>query len=260
MAALGKATFALDEAERRHAQVMQAERGIVQQLIEPQKLYAAGLEAAGKLLGDQTISAEQYDRAVDKLRATYLSTSEAGKTFAGGLEASWLKAKQDADAFGATLATTLVGDVDKLNEALVTMANGGAVAWGQMVDAMIADLEKLILKQLEVAAINATITALTGGIPIPGAGQTIVNQGGDFSGALTGGGLVNPSGFAGPGAYPTPAAATRPAASSAPAPVYNLTVVATIDDAVVHAAMSTPAGDKVIAAANRRSPGVRPGR
>ncbi len=56
-----------------------------------------------------------------------------------------------------------MSDLDKLNNSLVTAANGGKVAWGDMVDSMIEDLERMLLKQLEVLAITALLNAYFAG-------------------------------------------------------------------------------------------------
>jgi len=109
------------------------------------------------------VAASSYHDVLLKVRAAELAAGDEGKTFLGGLEAGWIKLKQEADAFDATIANNLLADIDKLNQSIVTAANGGQVAWGQMVDSMIQDLERLVVKQLEVVAVNALINAVTGG-------------------------------------------------------------------------------------------------
>ncbi len=189
---------------------------------------------------------EEFYQQLDKQRAAYLANSEAGKTFAGGLEAAWLKAKQDADAFGATLATTLVGDVGKLSDGFVEMANNGQASFSAMIAGMLQDIEKLIARQLVMQGLAAVL---------PGAGQGDV-----FSAALQTGGLVAPalasggtpavlaaSSPMGAGAYPsfaTPSRAAAPAPPSAPPTIY-LTVHATSPEDV-HAAIDSPQGHKVV--------------
>lgn len=166
-----------------------------QYAIEVERVRTAYLAAApgARTLGDLTeeawlkvkeaaraagVESERYEIIVAKVRAQQIAAGPEGKTFVGGMEAAWLKARIEADDFGRTVADQVVGDVNKLSDALVEMAHGGEISWGKMIDSMIADLEKLILKQLEVAAINAIITAATGGVPVPGAGEAIAGGGG----------------------------------------------------------------------------------
>lgn len=197
-------------AETRHrVQLMKEEQTITSAINDPMKQYLLGLEAAANLLQAGTINSAQYMHAVDGLRGSFLAATPAGKTFAGGMEQAWLKMKQDAENFGVTVANTVVGDLDKLNEAFITAANGGEVAWGKMVDSMIQDLERLIIKQLEVAAINAVINSFA-----PGLGSVAASTG--VTGAVVTGtdwaARSGPSAYpSGPAAYPMPAA---PAPSS----------------------------------------------
>lgn len=124
-------------------------------------------EAALRKLNDQqeanNISLAKYRKGVDDARVAFLQATGAASTFKGAMEIEWIKMKQDADSFGASLAKVAVQDLDKVNDAIITAANHGAVSWTAMVDSMIQDLERLILKQLEVQALNAVIGALGGG-------------------------------------------------------------------------------------------------
>lgn len=185
------------------------------------------------------VAAKTYAQVVDEVRAKQLAAGPEGKTFLGALEAGWLKAKLDAESFGATVAGQVLGGIDKLNDAFVTMANGGEVSWGKMIDAMIQDLERLILKQLEVAAINAIITGLTGGVPVPGAGETVAGSNG----------LINPyssSARTGPAAYPTTTGATQ---SSTVANSYQgppqITIVNQMSEDVGVAGLQTRRGQQI---------------
>jgi len=225
---------------------MRAEQGFTAAIMGPQHAYQVQLEALGDLLERSRITSQQYGVAVDGVRAAYLAAVPAGKTFAGGMELAWLKAKADAEAFGTTLGTTLVGEVDKLNDAIVSAANGGQVAWGQMVDAMIQDLERLMIKQLEVAAINAILSYATGGattgLPI---GQAVA--GGGVPGVDAPVTLPSQVASIGPGAYPTAStvAVPRPPITTTAAPsivqVHNH-----FDTSVTHAAMASKEGQQII--------------
>jgi len=240
----GVAIGGLDEAERRHAIELQHQAQIIEQINGPQETYRSQLAAAGDLLASGHINAEKYGDAVDRIRAAYLSASDAGKSFTGGMEAAWLKLKDESSEFGKTLANTLVGDVDKLNESLVAMANGGEVSWGRMVDSMIQDLEKLILKQLEVQAINGFI-----GLVGAGASGGGVTPGVDAP-------ITSPSQVG----YGVPSVLSRPTAAGAtPAAVVNVTNVTVFDPSAIHQAMDTPGGHQVIRNVLKANPAaIRP--
>lgn len=249
-----QAADAFEDATRR----MHGQHSILQALEAPQKAYNDGLREAGELLHDHLIDAAQYTDQVDRLRATYLASSEAGKTFAGGMEAAWLKLRAEADAFGATLATTLVGDVDKLNEALVTAANGGEVAWGSMVDSMIQDLERLLIKQLEVMAITAVLNSFAPGAGSAAAGSGLTGASVDALGGALGGGASggigsSASALSSPGAYPMPSVPSSPATAGAAAPAPSLKIVNIIDPSVVHAAMTSREGEQIIVNTMRKN-------
>ncbi len=257
--ALGKTTYALADAEKHHADVMQAEREVMQQILGPTERYKAQQEGLKKLLSDHTITMQQYNREIDKSRATYLAATDAGKTFAGAMEAEMLKLKEQTEAFNQTLAHTLVDDVDKLSDAFVTMANGGAVSWSAMIDSMLQDLERLIMRQLVAQALVAAFGTEGGG----GGGTsgvstaTVLQLGGsviDYAGAVSSAG---PGGAgAGPAVssrYPAmpamyPAAMSQPQpAAAAPAHAAAPIVIhlSTVTPEAVHAAMDTPQGHRV---------------
>lgn len=231
---------------------------LIHDVTRGEKQYADGhriLDAA--LARTSGITLKQYNDELDKQRASYLANSDAGKTFAGGMEAEFLKLKAGADAFGATLAQTLVGDAGKLSDAFVTMANGGAVSWSSMVDSMIQDLERLILKQLEVKAvgmIEGAFGAVAGGVAGAASDSAAADATTSGIGASARVGAYPSS----PGGYPTlaypapsqntPAPTTTPAA----APIIQVHL-STVNPADVHAAMSTDAGSKVVLDILRRN-------
>ncbi len=170
--AQGKEITGLDEAIRTHNEQLRLEAGYTEAIRGPQEQYQNRIAAINDLVHNGTMNAEQYNRAVDGARAAYLAASEEGRTFTGAMEASWLKLKADAESFGQTVSTQLLGDLDKLNDALVTAANGGEVAWAKMADAMIADLERILIKQIEVLAITALLNAIA-----PGSGTAASSAG-----------------------------------------------------------------------------------
>lgn len=180
-------------------------------------------EAALRKLNDQqeanNISLAKYRKGVDDARVAFLQATGAASTFKGAMEIEWIKMKQDADSFGASLAKVAVQDLDKVNDAIITAANHGAVSWTAMVDSMIQDLERLILKQLEVQALNAVIGALGGG-----GGAAVASGVASAADAATAADAANAAAAAaalrtatpttGVGAYPTSGVSTVSSAST----------------------------------------------
>ncbi len=118
------------------------------------------------------IAEETRQHIVDQVRAAELAAGPEGRSLAGGMEGNWLKLKTDAESYGRVLSDQVFANLDKVNEALVNAANGGEVAWGKMADAMIQDLERVIIKQLEVMAITALLNGLA-----PGSGTVATSSG-----------------------------------------------------------------------------------
>ncbi len=211
-------------------------------------------------LKNNEISASQFDAAILKAKITLLSNTGESDTFMGGLEIEWLKLTDAADKFGATVAGVLVSDVDKLNSAIVSAANGGEVSWGAMVDSMIQDLERLILKQLEIKAINAAIGAFGGGGD--DAATSIVVAG--ASGYATGGSF-RVGGSGGPDSQYVPLKLTPGEHVTVQTPQQrsdaggggssSTKIVNVLDPSVVHAAMDTPAGERIVLNIIRRNQG-----
>lgn len=203
----------------------------LKELREPQKQYNRQLEEANEALSSGAINAEQYGRSVDKIRAAYLAAKPEAKSFGEAVEAAWLDLKREADNFDETLVNTLMADLDKFNEGLISMANGGKADFAAMVDSMVQDLERLILKQLEVAAINALISAYTSS---SSAGS-----------AATGGGAAT-----GPITSTTQVSRLAPSAgagvSAAAAPPVVVQVHNHYDKSVSIAAIDSPQGNRAV--------------
>lgn len=241
-----KQAHALAVAEREHVIAMQAQQAILESINVPQRVYTAGIAAAGQLLRDGSINAEQYGRAIDDIRAAYLAAKPGAKSFADGIEASWIAMKREADDFGVSLAKLVTDDLDKFNEAIVSMANGGKVDFAAMVDSMIQDLERLILKQLEVAAINALISAYTGS---SSAGAGAAGSGG---GSSVGGGVDAVS-----SARLSPSAYTAPSTGGTVQPIVVQNHIHNhYDKSVSLAAISGPQGQSAVLNVLRANPGA----
>lgn len=212
------------------------------------------------------VAASSYKDVVDKVRATQLSFSDDGKSFLGGLELEWIKLEQEADKFGSTVATKLVGDLDTLNQTLVTAANGGQVSWSQMADSMIQDLERVALKALEVQAIQGLIGLVGGGgssesSMLAGLGDELMHNATGGTYRIGGSGGTDSkiaATYITPGEYlrvQTPQqyqAETQRAPSQAPQPPPVVHIHNHLEESVVTSALASRAGQVVIANAMRK--------
>jgi tape measure domain-containing protein len=239
----------------------------------PMEQYEAAIRKLNDQLAAGDIGPRAYVKGVDAAKVAMLEATGAAQTFKGAMEIEWIKLQQQAEAFGATIANVLVSDVDKLNDAIVTAANGGAVSWTAMVDSMIEDLEKLILKQLEVQAVSALFGASgglasaiggaaagsaasdIGAVAVESAGS--YRTGGEFMVGGNGGTDTTPVAFHAtrgevvsitpPGAYQHPSQATMSrAAQPAPQPPPVINVHNHYDSSVGIAAIQSPGGTTAI--------------
>jgi hypothetical protein len=129
------------------------------------------------------------------------------------------------------------------------MANGGAVSWSAMVDSMIQDLERLILKQLEVAAINSLIGGiggLGGSAAVAGVTPSI--------GATPDPGIPRVRPTPTPGDYPGALPTAAPAAASPAPQIVRIVVANQLDKSVPLAAIAGAAGQATILNVLRANP------
>lgn len=212
------------------------------------------------------VAVESYGRVVDEARAKQLAAGPEGRTFGGAMEAEWLKAKMAAEDFGATLATTLVSDLDKVNDAIITMASNGEVSFRRLIGSMLEELAKLALKMLEVRALGALFNSFGGGAGEPDK-IGLANQMAEAMGFSTGGtAMVGGNGGtdsqlialrATPGERLTVQTPTQQNSQAAPpASDVHLKVVNQIDPNDVHAAMDSPEGERIFMNFLRRNPGA----
>ena len=158
----------------------------------PLEAYNAALVRLKNQYADHNISAKQLADGIDKAKEAMLQATGAADTFAGAMQLEWIKLQSEAEKYGATLANMAVNDVGKFNDAIVTAANGGAVSWTAMADSMIQDLERVLLKMLEIQAIKGI-----GGLFDNGGGGS--SGGGDAVGAATA--ALSSLGFANGGSF-----------------------------------------------------------
>lgn len=152
--AWGNTDQQLSILQRRAKETMNAELEALEAQKGPMGQYEATLRKLRDQLEVGDISQRKYTEGLDKAKETLLEATGAAKTFQGAMQINWIRAKQDADSFGASVANMAVADFGKLNDAIVTAANNGEVSWSKMADSMIQDLERIFLKMEETKLIN----------------------------------------------------------------------------------------------------------
>jgi tape measure domain-containing protein len=234
----------------------------------PLATYQLTLKHLDEQLHDSAISQSKYNEAVGKAKQQLLTDTGGDKEFLGAMELQWIKLKDEAEAFGATVANQVVGDIGKLSDALVTAANGGEVSWSGMADAMIQDLERVLLRALAIKAIMAVGDAIS-----PGSGQAlgaaIGHAATGFDAVVRGPGSVDSKLFASwvspgervtitpPGAYPHAGGGFSTGPMQAPqsrAPInkiYNI-----MDGSVVRAEIGSRSGNQSVLNVLRANPGA----
>lgn len=165
-------------ARRRAKDMLNQETEALEAQKGPMEAYAAALRKLKDQLDAQDISRRQYAQGIDKAKETMLQATGAAETLSGAMQINWIKMKQDAEGFGATVANLAVADFGKLNDAIVTAANGGAVSWSQMADSMIQDLERIALKMAEIKLVQGAIGLFSsgGGGDAVGAANAAINS------------------------------------------------------------------------------------
>lgn len=131
----------------------------------PVEKYQLALRALNDLYAKAKINATAYTQSVDAARLAYLRASQEGNTLAGGLERGWLAVKQQVMDVGSAVENFVVKQFGALNDAIVTLTTTGKEDWSKMIDAMMADLTRLLL-QMEEAKIISAIAP--GGVSLPG--------------------------------------------------------------------------------------------
>lgn len=175
--ALGLNSITEDQAtaaRRRARDTLNQENEALEAQKGPMEAYQAALRKLNDQLQAHDISQRQYAQGLDKAKEAMLQATGQAQTFSGAMQIDWIKMKQDADGFGASVANLAIADFGKLNDAIVTAANGGAVSWSQMADSMIQDLERVFLKAEETQLIGwlVSLSGSGGGAASGAAGLT----------------------------------------------------------------------------------------
>lgn len=125
------------------------EHEILQKIVEPTKKYRDQMEALEDLQMRGKLTAGEYAAAVDEIRVSYLQATAEGKTFAGGLELGFLDIKAEVMDVGKTVHDALVNAFHGIENALVDLVVKGKADWKGMVDSMLSDWTRVLIKTAE---------------------------------------------------------------------------------------------------------------
>jgi len=190
---------------------------------------------------------KQIEQSLDSLRLAYL---EKSTDMADGFERAFLRIKQEANDFASVADAAVNSFADNATDALTAFVTEGKGTFKDFADAVLVDLEKILIRFLVVQA----ITGIVGG---PAAGAIGSTAGNALSGKNANGGTEQPGrsylvGENGPEIHqPRVTGSTAPIGGGAPQ--INLQVVNVKDEDEVPAAMSGGKFDRQIVNAIARN-------
>lgn len=119
--------------------------------LSPIEKYNQGLRELDELSIATTMSIEEYDRALSKLRQSYLQTSEYGRTFAGGLERGLRSVASEMTDIGGLVESAMKNAFSGIEDALVDLVTTGKASFRDLANSILADLTRIIIRQALVA-------------------------------------------------------------------------------------------------------------
>lgn len=200
-----------------------------QEIIGPQRQYLETQEALNKLVKDHThhddeTNTDQTEPGIAEaaqrdLTKAKIAADESSTDFGAGFERAFLKLKLEAQDFAAVAEKSVNAFADDATSAILTFVQTGKFSFASFADAIIADLEKILVRALVVQA----ITGISGGLGL-GASSTLAGAHAD--GGTEQGGLPYLVGEKGPEIHrPGVTGSTQPLVLGGGAPQVNVKVV-----------------------------------
>lgn len=173
-----KETEELTAAEEKYKEVLES-------IQQPQKDFELTLAAANKLLSEGKINAEQHARAI---RDVAIAAAEAAGGPLNGLKAGLLSLQRDSTDMAKDISDVVQNAFSGMEDALVEFVTTGKMDFGKLVDSIIADIARLIIRYMVIQPIIQALSGAFGGIfggaaaPLPsfatGGGFTVGGAGG----------------------------------------------------------------------------------
>ncbi|MDQ1446821.1 MAG: hypothetical protein QOI20_3285 [Acidimicrobiaceae bacterium] len=142
--------------------------------------YNQGLSIARELMRDNAITAVEYQKELDRLTKAYTDVQNAAdKSVEGGLRTGWNTILTDLTNVSKAAEDLAVNAFKGIEDAIVKLVQTGKLEWRSLVDAMIGDITRLIIRMAALAVIKAIAT---------GGSSVAVSGGGGMATALMGAG------------------------------------------------------------------------
>lgn len=149
------------------------------QIVAPLETYKAALKGLDELLNNNVISQQQYDKALaDAKYASLKGSTDIGS----GIERGFEKFKSSASDLATQSENVFTTAIDGMNNALASFASGGKVNFSQLAQSIMSDIAKMVLKWLELQAVQSLLGPAGAGGGGSGGGS------GSGGGGLGGGG------------------------------------------------------------------------
>lgn len=144
-----KAKEELTDAEKKYKEVLES-------IQQPQKDFELTLAAANKLLAEGKINAEQHARAI---RDVAIAAAEAAGGPLNGLRAGLMSLQLDSQDMAKGISDAVQNAFSGMEDALVEFVTTGKMDFGKLVDSIIADIARLVIRYMVIQPI---INALSG--------------------------------------------------------------------------------------------------
>lgn len=214
-------------------------------------------------LEEGIINAEQYAAALEKVGDKAAGAGVQTKTFADGLKSGFNAIKDEITDIASLTEQTLVNAFSKAEDALVDFVTTGEADFKGLVDSILKDLTRLLIRQALLGIVTGGFGGAVGGAAgiaaLAGASQFAGGGGGGGLGGLFQQGGFTPGrkpiivGERGPELFqPSGAGRVTPGVPMAP-PEVNIKVVNVIDPEEITAQMTGPSGEQAIINVLRRN-------
>jgi len=237
---------------------MERYRSMLAEITGPQERFAMDMEVLIALIDDGAISMDEFNA---RLREMTSIATETSNTFSVGFSRGLIQIQEELDNVGDLAETALVNAFHSAEDALVGFVRTGKFEFMGMVDSMLDDIARLLVRLLILQAVQAVtgtgapaaaVSSLTGmseGGPVKANKPYMVGEEGPEIFEPAGAGRIIPADQT--AAMMSGGGGT--AVIAAPAPEVNVNITNVSDPAEVPAAMESPAGEKVIINAIQRN-------
>jgi TP901 family phage tail tape measure protein len=219
---------------------------LLNEIVGPQEDLAQRVKDLKILYDEGRISLEQYNLEMEKARQTSLSFATDA---ASGVSRGFQRIKDDIRDVSAVAEDTLVSAFGGAEDALVSFVTKGSADFKGLIDSILGDLTRLLLRQALLALIPGFGPALSAA-PLPG-----FQTGGSFKVGGSGGPDSQLVAFKGtPGEKVNVQTPGQQQKTEAPKVNVPIKVVNQMDPRATIDAIDTPAGERVILNVIQRNP------